>query len=144
MGERNGTNDVVFKVHEKYYKVVGFYADLLVLENVVEYKMETTASQHLGDEWSVKAFSVDPRLFGLGCARARTYGIAIRKSKLVWSTKISIEKVLEALKQQPLMQADDFFFLHKTPQRKLTDSEDTQWNIMIIVFNFLCYSLWNM
>ena len=83
-------------------------------------------SRYLGVAWDVKASCVDPRLFGLGCARARCYGIGWKKSSYEWSKLISLERVLGALKAQPVMKADDYFFLTKTPEMKLSPAEDSQ------------------
>lgn len=125
MGNCEGEDDPVFQVHQKYYEEAPSFADIIFLENVVEYKLQQTASSQLGPQWSVQALSVDPRLFGLGCARARTYGIAIKKSMHTWSKSITLTSVIEALKAQPMMKADDFFFLTKVPTMKLTDAQDT-------------------
>lgn len=126
MGLGEGENDVVFECHKKYYETVGDVADLAICENVKESKLEETMSRYLGVAWDVKASCVDPRLFGLGCARARCYGIGWKKSSYEWSKLISLERVLGALKAQPVMKADDYFFLTKTPEMKLSPAEDSQ------------------
>lgn len=70
--------------------------------------------------------SVDPRCFGLGCARARSYGIAWKKSMFTWNQNISLERLIGALQARPIMLANDFFFLSDIPSSKLTSAEDTQ------------------
>ena len=126
MGLGEGENDVVFGCHKKYYETVGDVADLAVCENVKECKLKQTMSHYLGAAWDVNESCVDPRLFGLGCARARSYGIGWKKACYQWSKLISLERVLEALKAQPMMKADDYFFLTKTPSMKLSPAEDSQ------------------
>eukprot|EP00435_Cladocopium_sp_Y103_P033139 s810_g8.t1 len=126
MGLGEGENDVVFECHKKFYENVGDISDIAICENVKESNLEQTMHTYLGAAWDVKACCVDPRLFGLGCARARCYGIGWKKSQYEWNKVISLERLLGALKAQPVMTADSYFFLTKTPTMKLSPAEDPQ------------------
>ena len=125
MGLGEGEDDVVFKVHEKHYDVVGDIADMLVTENVPESQLQATLNRYLGADWATQTVNLDPRLFGLGCARARSYAISFKRSMFKLNETISVERVIGALMAQPVMEADDYFFLSKTPSIKLTEAEDT-------------------
>ena len=125
MGLGQGEGDEVFKVHEKYYSEVGSSADVAILENVPECTMKEHTRRELGSSWDSEAMPIDPRIFGLGCARARLYGVAWKKHMYQWDPSISLEMIIDALKARPVMAANSFFYLSKTPSVRLTEAEDT-------------------
>lgn len=122
MGKGLKKVDPVFKCHEKFYSVAED-ADILLLENVPEYPIEDMVRDELGAEWTAVSAKVDPRHFGLGCARPRIYGIAWRHALFRWNSQYPLESILDALKARPRMTANDYYFLDCPPSR-LTDSED--------------------
>lgn len=124
MGKLLGQDDPVFQVHEKYYAEVRHHADLAVLENVPEYNMQDMVASHLGRSWPCHTLKVDPRNFGLGCARARSYAITFNEKRLKWDDSCPLSWTLHNLRARPAMQACDFFYLTK-PRASLSSSDDT-------------------
>ena len=124
MGKQLGRDDPVFQVHEKYYEELPHFAELAVLENVTEYNMQDMVASHLGRSWKCHTSKVDPRNFGLGCARARSYAIVFNGRHLKWDDRCPLSCTLHNLRARPSMQAPDFFYLTK-PAASLTLSDDT-------------------
>lgn len=122
MGKGAGESDPVYQVHQKYYQELPNMADLVLLENVPEYDIQNQVSRNLKG-WESHTERVDPRHFGLGCSRARNYGIALNPKVLFWDKRFTLRMVLIALRAQPMMTAKDFFWMQK-PAASLTSSEE--------------------
>lgn len=125
MGLGQGEDDEVFTVHKKYYSEVGSSADVAVLENVPECSMKEHTQHELGCSWDIETMPIDPRLFGLGCSRARLYGLAWKKDMYQWNPSITLAQIIDALKARPVMTANSFFYLSKTPSLRLTEAEES-------------------
>jgi len=123
MGNRLKTADPSFATHTAYYENVASDQDINIIENVPEYE-EGIAKKALGPAWDIKAMKLDPRILGLGVARARIYMVAIRKSKLRWKPNFSMEAFLDAMTSQVSMVATDYWW-KKLPCQKLSPSDET-------------------
>jgi hypothetical protein len=87
--------------------------------------MKEHTRRELGSSWDSEAMPIDPRIFGLGCARARLYGVAWKKHMYQWDPSISLEMIIDALKARPVMAANSVFYWSKTPSVRLTEAEET-------------------
>ncbi len=134
MGKGMGEDDPVFQVHDHYYEVIPEYADFLLLENVTEYGMEQMVHSKLGKNWGCVALAIDPRIFGLGCARARNYCLAFKKAMFRLNPNISVGQCIEALKARPVMDANNFFYLKTVPLSRaitMTTSDEALLELVI-------------
>ena len=122
MGNGLKDADPKFKVHKKYYTTVPGFADVLFLENVPEYQMKEVVAQELGEGWGLMAETIDPRYFGFGVSRARTYGLAWKLDTIKIDKKFPLTDVLACLKARPMMMAKHFFWRKLSPS-SLTPSE---------------------
>ena len=129
MGNGLKNADPKFQVHQKYYKTAPVVADLLFLENVPEYEMKEVVAQELGAGWGFMAQTVDPRYFGFGVSRARTYGLAWKLDTIKCDKKFPLAEVLACLKARPMMMAQHFFWRKLSPS-SLTPSEVFQSHIV--------------
>ena len=120
-----GEMDEKFQVHKKYWDQAPKVADILLIENVTEYELEKYVERFLGPEYESLVARVDPRLWGFGCARPRVYGLVWHKACGQWNASFPFEEILRALKAEPVMKAQDFFYL-ETPPRKLTPGDEPQ------------------
>lgn len=123
MGLGRKKSDPVFQCHRHFYQEVASQADILLLENVPEYNLKEIVREELGDSYECVCQKIDPRVYGMGCARPRFYGIAWRRGEYRWNTSFPFEMILDALKARPRMFAMDYWYLDIQPSR-LTDSED--------------------
>ena len=115
MGLLTGELHPAHECHEVYYKnMKRSQPDVLIIENVVEYKLETAQSR-LGRRYSCFDVCIDPRLFGFPTARARRYIVALKKCTVAWNPNISLHDVILCLRRQPIMSPMDYFFMPVPP-----------------------------
>ena len=115
MGLITGELHPAHECHEVYYKnMKRSQPDVLIIENVVEYKLETAQSR-LGRRYSCFDVCIDPRLFGFPTARARRYIVALKKCTVAWNPNISLHDVILCLRRQPIMSPMDYFFMPVPP-----------------------------
>lgn len=87
MGKRRRSEDPVYETHTAHYKNIARDQDINVIENVTEYCDHLDEIQdQMGHDFEIQYVKLDPRVFGLGVARARVFMVGIRKSKLQWKT----------------------------------------------------------
>lgn len=122
MGSRKKEESPGFRTHQAYYKEVAPSNDIVVIENVVEYP-ESIVKRELGPAWEVRSWRIDPRIFGLGTARARVYMIAIRINKLAWIGGFNVQDFFEAISAQVALSASDYFWMDLPPSQ-LSPSEE--------------------
>lgn len=135
MGLRGRENDPVYATHEQFYSLSrNDGTKIMLLENVPEYEMDKMVHSYMGSKWKVATACVDPRHFGLGCARPRRYGIAWDTTKVCWRKNMSFEAILTSMFAQPMMDALSYF-TQKAQPATLTESEDT--SIVIYALGFL-------
>lgn len=115
MGTGEGVASEKYIVHRKYYETVPTQADVLIIENVPEYRMEEIIKHELGPGWGCFAMTIDPRIFGLGTSRPRVYGICWKKSSVRVDPAFDLTSIIEGLKALPRMSANDFFFQKMAP-----------------------------
>ena len=124
MGRRLQTADPSFQTHGAYYQNVATTQDLDIIENVPEYN-SGIVKKALGPAFSVTCVKLDPRILGLGVARARVYYIAIRTSKLQWKPGFSIDQFMDALTSKVTLGSMDYWW-KKLPPQLLSDSDETR------------------
>lgn len=123
MGKKEGVDSIHFLCHEKYYEQASIKADVLILENVPQYRPALVASK-LGQQWSMQHCIIDPRILGLPCARTRIYLVCYKKNKVTWMSGISLNSVLGALTSR--VKADASMYLwKKLKPATLTPAKDT-------------------
>ncbi|CAK9034396.1 PABC domain-containing protein [Durusdinium trenchii] len=122
MGKRLQEQDIAFATHEQYYKEYTKCNDLLILENVPEYKEKLVAS-HLGPSWAMDSTRLDPRIFGMGVSRPRVYIICWRKNVLKWTADFRLDEFVWALAAKPVLTAGNYFW-QKIPETTLTAAEE--------------------
>lgn len=123
MGLQKAEEDEKFTTHQAYYQQAPDNAEVVILENVVEYTIKEYVAKYLGAEWECLERKVDPRLWGFGAARPRSYGIAWKTSACKWDPKFDLDAVLESLKARPQMTATSYFWM-ELPTSNLTTSQD--------------------
>lgn len=72
MGRRMQTNGASWKLHKKFYRRLRkSNFRVVVIENVPEYLLELVKKElnKLRQQWSFDSCVIDPRIFGMGCAR---------------------------------------------------------------------------
>ena len=131
MGKRLQEQDIAFATHEQYYKEYTKCNDLLILENVPEYKEKLVAS-HLGPSWAMDSTRLDPRIFGMGVSRPRVYIICWRKNVLKWTADFRLEEFVRALAAKPVLTAGNYFW-QKIPETTLTAAEELQPNDLLVL-----------
>ena len=131
MGKRLQEQDIAFATHEQYYKEYTKCNDLLILENVPEYKEKLVAS-HLGPSWAMDSTRLDPRIFGMGVSRPRVYIICWRKNVLKWTADFRLDEFVRALAAKPVLTAGNYFW-QKIPETTLTAAEELQPNDLLVL-----------
>lgn len=124
MGKRRGAQDPIYLTHKRFYSDVASDQDLILVENVTEYS-EKHVQDELGSAFALTSVKIDPRIFGMGVARARIYIIAIRKSKLQWRKGFSIKDFLDSLTSRMILSASSYFW-KKLPSQRLSESDESQ------------------
>ena len=81
MGCQLGLDDPRFLTHRSYYEQMEQIHNILLVENVPEYGSDIPCSE-LGPSWITEDEVVDPRNFGVPCARARRYFLAWNTDKV--------------------------------------------------------------
>ena len=81
MGGQLGVDDPRFPTHSSYYKQMKRIHSVLLVENVPEYQSDIPSSE-LGPSWTTEDEVIDPRNFGVPCARARRYFLAYDTDKV--------------------------------------------------------------
>ena len=72
MGQRKQTNGKSWKLHKRHYKRLRKSKfGVVLIENVPEYEVELVKSELTedGQHWKFDSCKLDPRIFGVGCAR---------------------------------------------------------------------------
>ena len=74
MGKKMGICGKSWKLHKSFYaRLKKSPYSVVVIENVPEYLLELVkaelADHDDGDHWSFDSCVLDPRIFGMGCAR---------------------------------------------------------------------------
>ena len=120
MGLRTAEEHKAYACHETYYKnEVRKGTDMLVIENVPEYTVETVHSR-LKHKYECYDVCLDPRLFGYRTARARRYIVALKKGSATWNPNISLRDVLLKLRCRPVMSLKKYFFMKSPPGQELS------------------------
>ena len=139
MGKRKMMDDPLFICHERYYQQAGYLADLLIVENVPQYKPELVR-QKLGNAWTVKHCIIDPRLFGLPAARSRIFLLCYKHKRVTWRKEVSLETVLSALTSQVTADASMYLW-RKLPPSALSKAKDTHGAGETRVLTWLCRAM---
>ena len=115
-------------VHEAHYKNQSASDNwILVIENVPEYEERVVrTSLKPANLWSITHVKLDPRLLGLGTARARVFYVCWRKDKLQWNAPFgSLMSFVECLRARVTLSAMDYLYM-QLPKSVLTPSQDTR------------------
>lgn len=123
MGRRQKTADPQFQTHVAYVDNVAVEQDLNIIENVTEYDVEIVW-QALGPAFQVSSLKLDPRVLGLGCARARVYIVAIKHSKLRWVDGFTLTDFVDSITSQVALGSGDYWW-KSLPAQKLSSAEET-------------------
>ena len=123
MGRRRKTADPAFQTHTSFYENFAVDEDLNIIENVTEYGIEIV-EQALGPAFAVRKVQLDPRILGLGAARARIFIVAIRRSKLRWKKDFDLTQFIDCLTAQVALHSGDYCW-QKLPAAKLSASDAT-------------------
>ncbi|CAE7735259.1 unnamed protein product [Symbiodinium sp. CCMP2592] len=119
MGLRTAQEHEAYACHETFYRnEVRKGTDIILIENVCEYQLETVQSR-LGKKYRCIDACIDPRTFGYRTARARRYIVALKQASVTWNPDISLHDVLLKLRRRPVMPLKQFFFM-KPPVQKLS------------------------
>lgn len=130
MGKREREQSLQFKLlHQAYYDRVAPTQDILLIENVPEYS-EALVLQCLNKgragTWQLESVRLDPRLFGLGCARARVFMIVFKKRLFAWTKKFTLQQFVETFLSTPGLCAESYFWSKKNSLScKLSDCEES-------------------
>ena len=144
MGNRLKRGDPSIQTHDAYYENVASEQDVNIVENVPEYEKEMeTVKATLGPGWDVSAVKLDPRVFGLGVARARIYIVAIRTSKLQWKPQFSMQEFIDAMTSQVSLVATDYWW-KKLPRQILSPADETWLHFITYVQYLQKFSLQNL
>ncbi|CAE6969816.1 unnamed protein product [Symbiodinium sp. CCMP2592] len=121
MGLRKKSKDKVMKTHRRYFRQCYQVLDAYLFENVCEYDLKQL---RLPKSWKQQSVRVDPRTFGLGCARARLYVIAYNTEKVCWSQDVPcFADMVACLAARPCLGAGDYFCDRNANASSLTQSE---------------------
>lgn len=127
MGKREREKSSQFILHQSYFEKFAPSQEILLLENVTEYSealvLQCLNKGHPGT-WKLTSVRLDPRLLGMGCARARVFMVAYRKNEYAWTKKFTLQQFVECLCSQPTMTFDSYFWSKKTSDGKLSSSEE--------------------
>ena len=72
MGKKQGIHGKSWKLHKRFYRRLRkSNFRVVVIENVPEYMLELVKNElnKRGQQWSFDSCVIDPRIFGMGCAR---------------------------------------------------------------------------
>ena len=131
MGNREKEHGVQHQTHVAYYRHVRESGtSVAVIENVPEYE-EKVVKNELGKGWDLTSVRLDPRCFGLGCARARVFMLCWRTDKVRWVSPFTLQSFVGVLLSRAVMKAGDYFFLD-LPKVKLSSSA-VSWLVNYIV-----------
>lgn len=122
MGKRRGVNDVAFKTHEAYYDGVRDEFNALLIENVPNYQI-SLVQQRLGPKWQTKHAVIDPRNFGIPCARSRLYVLAWRRDSVRWRQDVDLAEALDILSARTVAGAAACFWKNDLPPSSLTPAQ---------------------
>ena len=121
MGNREKENGIQHQTHVAYYKHVReSETSVAVIENVPEYE-EKIVKKELGKGWDLTSVRLDPRCFGLACARARVFILCWRTDKVKWVSPFTLKSFVGVLLSRVAMNAGDYFFMD-VPKVKLSES----------------------
>ena len=132
MGKRLQTADPAYQTHKAHYSWASSCHDILIVENVCEYDQELVQKE-LGRGWRIAAAKVDPRILGLGAARARVYMLAWRASKFTWSGEINVQDFFDTLTSKVMLDASSYFW-KTSPPTKLSAAEELRNQVCFVVF----------
>ena len=143
MGNQQREDDPVYQTHKKFYDLsANDGTQVLLLENVPEYNMKEQIQSQMGPTWAYAMAKVDPRNFGLGCARPRCYALAWNTEKVQWTLNVSLETLLTALFARPVMDALSYFTLKLQPT-PISKSEDTHVYVLVNLWLSFGFSVSN-
>lgn len=126
IGKREQERSTAFATHEAYFEKIAPANDLIIVENVPEYKESLVLSilnRGNAKEWACHSIRLDPRFLGMGVARARVFMVIFKTDKLKWCNDISLESLATCLASKNIMTADSYFW-EKLPRTVLTDAEE--------------------
>lgn len=127
-------------VHAAFYKHMRESdTSLLIVENVPEYEERIVRNSlvvsGMASKWELLSVRLDPRILGLGCARARVFIVAYRSDRLRWVAPWTLQDFVGCLSSKVHMTAKDYFWMD-LPKAKLSASNDTcmhlilEWNVV--------------
>ena len=122
MGPGEKQNHESYKTHQAYFENIRSGFDVALIENVPQYS-ETIVKTELGDEWDTTSLVIDPRIFGVPCARTRLYVIAWRKGKVSWRGGVDVLDILDTLAARVTTSAKSCFWMD-LPSSSLTPSQE--------------------
>ena len=121
MGKMLREQDPRFRTHTFYYACMRRLCDAVLLENVPGYRVEV-AQSHLGPEWETRHAIIDPRIFGVPCARTRLYIIAWKRSKLEWRQGADMSEIIDILARRVVTCAKACWWMD-LPKSQLTKAQ---------------------
>ena len=121
IGLRKKARDKVMATHRRFFGQCYQVSDAYIFENVCEYDLKQL---RLPKSWKQQHVRVDPRTFGLGCARARLYVIAYNTEKVRWSQDMPrFSDIVACLAARPCLGAGDYFSDRNAKASSLTVPE---------------------
>ena len=129
MGKQLRESDPCFKTHQSYYKQVKSLVDVMLIENVPEYK-PSVIQKELGPEWQIQSAVVDPRVFGVAASRSRLYAICWKTETVTWRDDVKMEEVIDLLTSSVVADAGSFYWKHLL-KSQLTDAQVFRLNVGI-------------
>ena len=129
MGKQLRESDPCFKTHQSYYEQVKPLVDVMLIENVPEYK-PCVIQKELGPEWQMESAVVDPRVFGVAASRSRLYAICWKTETVTWRADVKMKEVIDLLTSSVVAEAGTFYW-KDLPKSKLTESQVFRPNLEI-------------
>ncbi|CAK9073952.1 unnamed protein product [Durusdinium trenchii] len=126
MGKRGRDSDAAtWSTHVAYFEHVAPAHECLIVENVPEYSemLVLKCLKKSGYSWQAKSLRIDPRVLGLGCARARLYMVIFRTDIFRWEPNFTLEQLVECLAGQVALSAGSYYWA-KLPPVKLSTAQE--------------------
>lgn len=130
MGKRGRDSDAAtWSTHVAYFEHVAPAHECLIVENVPEYSemLVLKCLKKSGYSWQAKSLRIDPRVLGLGCARARLYMVIFRTDIFRWEPNFTLEQLVDCLAGQVALSAGSYYWA-KLPPVKLSTAQETWLN----------------
>lgn len=129
MGRREREQGAAFQTHRAYFENTAPKQDVLIIENVPEYSeslVMTHLQKYCGDVFALHSIRLDPRMLGMGAARARVFMVCYNKKVLRWiDERFTLTDLVKCLASKQLLTAEHYFWA-KIPPKILTKSEDSK------------------